>query len=84
MEAKIVSYGGNPKVVVAEPDIKEFKLSDEMDYIFLGCKFSPSPTSSGDGIFDNMSNYDVNRTIWDTLLQSTSDSTAEICGEAVD
>lgn len=31
-----------------------------------------------------MSNYDLNRTVWDTLLQSTSESVADICGEAVD
>ena len=31
-----------------------------------------------------MSNFDVNRTVWDTLLLSTSDQPADICGEAID
>lgn len=39
MEAKLVQYGGNPKVVVADPDIKEFRMTEDIDYIFLGCKY---------------------------------------------
>ena len=45
-EAKIQKFGGNPNVVIATPEIKAFRISNEHDYIVLGC----------DGIFDKLSN----------------------------
>ena len=56
IEAKVARYGGNPNVIVAEPDIKAFKIKDEYDYILLGC----------DGIFDKLSNRDLIDQIWTT------------------
>lgn len=41
--------GGNPNVVIATPDIKEFIIDDKMDFLLLGC----------DGIFDKISNAEV-------------------------
>lgn len=38
MEAKLPQFGGNPRVVVSDPDIKDFRITDDMDYIYLGCK----------------------------------------------
>ena len=38
IEAKSAKFKGNPKVVIAEPDIYTFKLEKEHDFIFLGCK----------------------------------------------
>ena len=50
IEAKREKYGGNPKVIVATPEIKEFNLDeDKMDFLLLGC----------DGIFDKISNAEV-------------------------
>lgn len=50
IEAKREKYGGNPNVVVATSDIKEFDLDeDNMDFLLLGC----------DGIFDKISNAEV-------------------------
>lgn len=49
-EAKITRYGGNPNVVIADPEIKSFKITKDHDFIVLGC----------DGIFDKMSNSDTN------------------------
>ena len=49
IEAKLEKYGGNPKVVVATPDIYEFRIKDHHDFIVLGT----------DGIFDKMSSEDV-------------------------
>ena len=49
IEAKLTKYGGNPNVIVAEPDVKSFKVKDEYDYVVLGC----------DGIFDKLSNRDL-------------------------
>lgn len=39
IEAKREKYGGNPNVVIATPDIKEFEINDKMDFIILGCKY---------------------------------------------
>lgn len=36
IEAKLKKYGGNPKVVIAQPDIKSFKLKQDYDFILLG------------------------------------------------
>lgn len=36
IEAKIPRYGGNPNVVIAEPEIRSFKITDDMDFILLG------------------------------------------------
>jgi len=49
IEAKRTKYQGNPKVVIATPDIKCFKIEDNYDYIVLGC----------DGIFDKLTNTQV-------------------------
>ena len=49
LAAKIEKHKGNPKVVVAIPDIKSFKIQPEHDFIVLGC----------DGIFDKLSNQDT-------------------------
>jgi protein phosphatase 2C family protein 2/3 len=44
IEAKIDLFGGLPGVVIAKPDIKEFDLNDQNDFLILSC----------DGIFDTM------------------------------
>ena len=46
IEAKKSKYGGNPRVVIATPEIKVFKVEDNYDFIVIGC----------DGIFDKLSN----------------------------
>ena len=38
-------YGGNPKCIVAEPEIHVVKITDETDFILIG----------SDGIFDKIS-----------------------------
>lgn len=57
IEAKMVKYEGNPKVVIAEPDITAFKIRDKYDYIFIAC----------DGIFDKLNNKDVVHLIWQNI-----------------
>ena len=48
--AKITSLGGNPKVVISEPDIYCFDLDKEdIDFVILGC----------DGIYDQLTSQDV-------------------------
>jgi protein phosphatase 2C family protein 2/3 len=55
IEAKDVRYGGNPKCVVAQPDIKSFKIKSNYDYIILGC----------DGVFEKLDNKQVINAAWD-------------------
>jgi protein phosphatase 2C family protein 2/3 len=38
IEAKRAKYGGNSKVIIAEPEIKAFKIVDSYDFILLACK----------------------------------------------
>lgn len=57
IEAKMEKYGGNPEVVVAIPEILEFKITDDIDFIVLGC----------DGIFDKLSNEDTAECVWKTV-----------------
>jgi len=44
IEAKLPKYGGNPKVVIAEPEIDTFVIDETCDFFLLGC----------DGIFDKV------------------------------
>jgi serine/threonine protein phosphatase PrpC len=55
-EAKLEFKNGNPKVVIADPEIKVFQITKQHDYIILAC----------DGIFDKMSNADVNACVWNS------------------
>ncbi len=53
--AKVENFGGNPKVVIATPEITSFKLNENIhDFIMVGC----------DGIFDRMSSEDVIQEVW--------------------
>jgi len=54
IDAKLVSRDGNPKVVIAEPDIYEIVITNEHDFLYLGC----------DGIFENLSNSDLMELVW--------------------
>jgi protein phosphatase 2C family protein 2/3 len=45
IEAKMAKYGGNIKVVIAEPEIDMFVIDETCDFFLLGC----------DGIYDKLS-----------------------------
>jgi protein phosphatase 2C family protein 2/3 len=62
IEAKLTKLGGVPGVIVAEPDIKGFKVSKEFDCIVMGC----------DGIFDKMSNKEIIDLVWASAKESTT------------
>lgn len=64
IEAKLTNLGGNPNVIVAEPDIKHFEITSNFDFLYLGC----------DGIFDRLSNREVVDTIWETSILSNRDT----------
>ena len=38
IEAKRERYGGNPKVIIAEPEIKAFNINSSLDFLVLACK----------------------------------------------
>ena len=55
VEAKLEKYGGNPNVVIANPDIFIYDLNkDDIDFFILGC----------DGIFDQLSSDEVINCAW--------------------
>ena len=55
IEAKNPKYGGNPNVVISEPDIFVYDLNkDDIDFFVLGC----------DGIFDQVSSDEVINCAW--------------------
>ena len=55
IEAKILKFGGNSRVVVADPDVTAFKIDRQRhDFIVIGC----------DGIFDKLENRDCVHLPW--------------------
>lgn len=92
VEAKEESLLGNPKVVIADPDICFFKV-DKMrhDFVLLGC----------DGIFDKLDDKDCVHTVWQNAINRHNYETScklfnanvnkqdlgynhQLCGAAVD
>lgn len=71
IEAKEEKYGGMKKVVVALPDITEYELSEEINYIVLGC----------DGIFDVLSNEDLIECSRIAIREHKNKKVNELCGE---
>ena len=61
IEAKLEKYGGKKGVIIAQPEISHFNLDEEFhDFIILGC----------DGIFDRLSNVDVQDLCWKSFHQT--------------
>ena len=59
IEAKRAKYGGNPNVIVCEPEIKSFKLKDNFDFFLIGC----------DGIFERLDNKQAIESVWDRIAE---------------
>jgi protein phosphatase 2C family protein 2/3 len=49
IEAKLPKYGGNMRVINAEPEIRKFKITPDHDFVLLAC----------DGIFDKAESKEV-------------------------
>ena len=73
-EAKIPKFKGNPEVVIARPEIKSFKITNEHDFILMGC----------DGIFDKLSNKDVVNCVWNTVEQQAAQNIHQLSGFAIE
>ena len=59
IEAKRARFGGNPNVIVCDPEVRSFKLQSNHDFLLIGC----------DGIFDRLTNREVINTVWDSSLE---------------
>jgi len=55
-EAKLAYRGGNMNVVKAEPEIRQFRIHKNHDFIML----------ASDGVYDKMSNEDISRCVWES------------------
>ena len=61
IEAKLQKYGGNPKVVIAEPEIFKYQLNEKTDFMIL----------ASDGIFDKLENKEISKCIWNSTSNLT-------------
>jgi protein phosphatase PTC2/3 len=62
IEAKIEKRGGNKNVVIATPEIKSFRLTDDHDFIAL----------ASDGIFDKINNKEAIECVWNSVRDMRS------------
>ena len=62
IEAKTEKFGGKKGVIIPNPDITEFEMNNEFDFMVIGC----------DGIFDVLSNEDLYE-IWKIILKIEKD-----------
>ena len=59
--AKMEKYGGNPKCIIAEPEIFNVPIDDELDFVLIG----------SDGIFDRISTEDTAQIVIDEARMQT-------------
>ena len=57
LEAKIDKRKGNKNVVIAVPEIKSFRITDDHDFIVL----------ASDGIYDKINNKDAIECVWNSV-----------------
>ena len=78
IEAKDIELGGMEGVVIAEPEIKVFKVTKELDFILM----------ASDGIFDKLDNEEVREISWNGINKAidsmTTSSLNDVCLGAVD
>ena len=68
IEAKNPKFGGNPNVIICEPDIFVFDLiKNDIDFFIMGC----------DGIFDRVSNEEIIDCAWTILNNNNSGNNKE-------
>jgi len=74
IEAKIASFGGNPNVIIAVPEIKSFKITPRHDFIGI----------ASDGIFDKINNQEFVLCVWNALRDSKAVNVHQQIGKGVE
>lgn len=74
IEAKNPSSGGNPKVLVCEPEIKAFKLSSGFDFVVM----------ASDGIFDKLTNREVVQSAWSSAFDQKAKDLHRQCAASTE
>ncbi|EGR34248.1 protein phosphatase 2C, putative [Ichthyophthirius multifiliis] len=75
IEAKIQKYGGNQNVIISTPEIKEFKIQQNHDFVVLAC----------DGIFDKSSSKEIGQIVWETFQNyKINKQLHDFCGKCVE
>jgi hypothetical protein len=67
-------FDGLPNVISAIPDITKITISEEHDFLFLGC----------DGIFDRLVNQDISDIFWRIRKADKTAEMHDICKKAVE
>lgn len=57
LPSKATELGGNPCCLVSCPEISEFEVTDEHDFMVMAC----------DGVWDVLTNQEVSDAVWQTL-----------------
>ena len=80
IEAKEINLGGNPNVIISEPDIFIYDIiEDNIDFFVMGC----------DGIFDQLNSKEIFDCVWnvinngDKILKENNNIHSQ-CGKAVE
>ena len=80
IEAKETNFGGNPNVIISEPDIFIYDIiEDNIDFFIMGC----------DGIFDQLSSKEIFDCAWNVInngeeLLNENNNIHSQCGKAVE
>jgi protein phosphatase 2C family protein 2/3 len=69
IQAKLVQYGGNSNVIIPTPDVKNFRITAEHDFIVL----------ASDGIFDRIDNQKVVDCVWEAFRENFRMSVQSRC-----
>lgn len=74
IEAKSEKYGGNPNVIISTPDIKYFDITDNFDFILIGC----------DGVFEKMKNKQIVDSIWNNINEKDFSDIHNLSGYVIE
>ncbi|CAG9317646.1 unnamed protein product [Blepharisma stoltei] len=74
VEAKVPQLGGNPKVVIPNPEVKSFRITKDMDFILL----------ASDGIYDKLTNREIINCAWNSISDVRAVDLHHKCGAVVD
>ncbi len=67
IEAKLPRFGGNPRVITADPEIRQFRITNDHDFVLLAC----------DGIFDKATSKEVMQVVWEGLIEEKGNDVHE-------